>query len=382
MIRNSHFFLLLLMMNWWNVYAEKILFVTGQFPSITETFILNQIVELIGRGHEVYICANGKGNMSKIHSDVKKYNLLSKTFYKTVPRHLAPFDIVYCQFGNLAFKAVRQYKDLARAIFICFRGTDITTFAKRRPLFYKRLFLYAQRHSLDNVKYLPVCNYFRRLLMALGCPEQKIVIQSSAIDCDDIIYQKKKYKFSDPIKILSVGRLVEKKGREDLLRAFSMVIKRFPFAHLTIVGDGPQGKKLRKLIGTLKLQDHVTLYGWATKQEVKKLLSEHHIFVLSSKRARDGNQEGIPNALKEAMAAGLPVVSTRHSGISELIEHEKTGLLVYQGDYLALAQCIIQLIRSPETWEDMTRRARKFVESNYHLPRVIDKLEKLIKEIR
>src|SRR5579872_5831732 len=102
----------------------------------------------------------------------------------------------------------------------------------------------------------------------------------------------------------------------------------YPNVEFLIVGDGPERANLEKLIKSLNLQNHVILCGWKTQEEVIELLNESHIFVLPSIKSADGNEEGIPNALKEAMAMGLPVIATFHAGNNELIRDGITGYLV------------------------------------------------------
>ncbi len=372
------FFLLVLSLQ---IFAQinrplKILFVTGGFPDVTETFILNQITTLLDRGHDVYIYANGRGKMDKIHADIEKYNLLDRTFYK-IPLELAPFDVVCCQFGYLARKVMRKHKELGNNIVVCFRGTDITEYVRKRPKSYSRLFRYARRRG-KNIFYLPVCTYFKKILRAMGGPLGRVIVHPSAIDCNDLAYKKRNYKNGDTVKLLCVARFVVKKGHKNLLHALALVIKKHPKIHLTLAGGGKLQGDIEQLIEKLNLQKHVTLFGWATKQEVKELFADAHIFALASRTSGSGNKEGIPNVLKEAMASGVPVVSTIHSGIPDLITHNVTGMLGRENDHQTLAKNIMYLIEHPEKWDVMTRRARAVVENEYHIDVVIDKFEQLL----
>src|SRR5690606_34820421 len=117
-------------------------------------------------------------------------------------------------------------------------------------------------------------------------------------------------------------------GFRYLIKAFRRVAAAHPTARLIIVGDGEEKRKLRKMIRKSNLSSHIKLKGHVAHNELTKLLRRADIFCLPSVTTKDGNQEGIPNSIKEAMATGLPIVSTKHGGIPELVEHEKEGLLV------------------------------------------------------
>ena len=355
----------------------RILFVVGYFPVLPETFIINQITKLIDRGHEVFIYSFRKGNFKKVHADVNKYHLLKRTSYGRFPRKAPPFDIIYCQFGVQGVKllrARRRYKFKSKLV-TCFRGADISCYLKRRPRAYRALF------GGGGDLFLPVCKFFQQKLIKQKCNSKKIVVHHSAIDCERFSYKKRTLSPGEKIRIVTVGRLVEKKGMKFAIRAIAKLVKKYPHIEYTIVGDGPLRERLALLIKTLKLENHVTLYGAATHSEVVKILNKAHIFVLSSVDGSDGNQEGIPNALKEAMACGIPVVSTFHAGIPELVEDKVSGLLALQGNSGDLAKKIQYLIMHPEKWVSMGQAGRKKVEQEFEIENTVDKLERLFRNL-
>ncbi|MGB8366744.1 MAG: glycosyltransferase [Candidatus Babeliales bacterium] len=357
--------------------SMRILFVVGSFPVLSETFIINQITKLIDRGHEIFIYSFRKGNFKKIHQDVKKYHLLERTFYGKFPAYARPFDIIYCQFGTQGIKLLRakkRYKINAKLV-TCFRGSDISSYLKRRPRAYHALF------DGGGDLFLPVCKFFKQKLIKQKCDPHKIIVHHSAIDCDKFAYKKRSLKAGEQIRILTVGRLVEKKGIKYAIRAIAKLVKKYPHIHYTIVGDGPLKEELALLIQKRKLEDYVTLYGSATHDEIVSILNEAHLFVLPSTDASDGNQEGIPNVLKEAMACGIPVVSTFHAAIPELVENNVSGLLVLQRNSGVLAQKIEYLIMHPEKWESMGQAGRKKIEQEFEINKIVDKLEKLFRNL-
>lgn len=356
----------------------RILFVVGYFPVLSETFIINQITKLIDRGHEVFIYSLRKGNFKKKHSDIQKYHLIERTFYGRFPTNVAPFDIIYCQFGVQGIKLLRTQKKhgIKSRLVTCFRGSDISCYLKRRPRAYRALF------SGDGGDlFLPVCKFFKQKLIEQKCNPRKIVVHHSAIDCDKFLYKERWLQRGEQVNIVTVGRLVEKKGIKYAIRAVAKLVKKYPQIHYTIVGDGPLQEELSLLVKRLKLNDYVTLYGAATHDEVIKILNDAHLFVLSSVDGSDGNQEGIPNVLKEAMACGIPVVSTFHAAIPELVENNVSGLLALQRNSGDLAQKIGYLIRHSEKWGAMGKAGRAKVEKEFEINKTIDKLEQLFRNL-
>jgi glycosyltransferase involved in cell wall biosynthesis len=147
-----------------------------------------------------------------------------------------------------------------------------------------------------------------------------------------------------PIRMIAVGRLVEKKGYAYLIRACALLRQRGCRYTLAIYGSGPQRDELARLIDTFGLGDVVQLQGSRTQKELLARYREADLFVLSPHILENGDRDGIPNVLMEAMSAGLPVVATDVSGIPELIEHDRSGLLVPPRDEVALADALERLL--------------------------------------
>jgi len=356
----------------------RILFVVGYFPVLSETFITNQITKLIDRGHEVFIYSFRKGNFKKVHADVNKYHLVKRTSYGRFPRKAKPFDIIYCQFGIQGVKLLRakkRYKFKSKLV-TCFRGSDISCYLRRRPRAYRALL-----GGGGGDLFLPVCKFFKKKLIKQKCNPHKIVVHHSAIDCEKFSYKKRTLNPGERIHIVTVGRLVEKKGMKYAIRAIAKLVKKYPHIKYTIVGDGPLREELVLLIKMLKLEDRVTLYGAATHDEVVKILNKAHLFLHPSIKGSDGNEEGIPNSLKEAMACGIPVVSTFHAGIPELVEDGVSGLLVLQRNSGELAKKMEYLIVHPEKWVSMGKAGRKKIEREFEIGKTVDKLECLFRRL-
>lgn len=356
----------------------NILFVVGHFPAPSQTFILNMITGLIDKGHNVSIFSFKKDKVTDIHPHIGKYQLMDRVIYEKFPQELPECDIVFCQFGYLG-KKIFELKELEewlkrKKVVVCFRGSDLTAYVKNNPKMYKKLFKQADL-------FLPVCKYFKKRLVSLGADPNKIVIHHSAIDCSQFFFKKRKPPKDRCIQLVSVCRLVEKKGIHIAISAVAKVLRKNKQTHFTIVGDGPERIYLEKMIKKMNIADHVTLHGWGAQGQVVTFLDKSHIFLLPSMRSADGNEEGIPNALKEAMAMGLIAVGTWHAGTPELIEDKISGFLVPEGDSTQLAKTIEYIIEHPEKWSSIGLAGRKKIEDDFEIEKSILLLEKIFYQL-
>jgi colanic acid/amylovoran biosynthesis glycosyltransferase len=165
--------------------------------------------------------------------------------------------------------------------------------------------------------------------------------------------------------ILTVGRLVEKKGFIHLVRAVGLLRDAGLSLKCKIVGDGPEKRRLRQEIDRLGLRSQVVLTRPLQHEQLGELMQRYSCFVLPCVRARDGNMDGIPNVLIEALAAGCPAISSDLSGVGELIEHGATGLLVPPGDEAALARSIRDILTSDGLASQLAVAGRRRVEERF-----------------
>ena len=167
------------------------------------------------------------------------------------------------------------------------------------------------------------------------------------------------------LRVLAVGRLVPKKGFTHLLDAVARLRRRGLDVHLTILGDGPERRRLEAQTARLGLADHVTMPGSVPNEAVWTALQASHALAMPSVRAKDGNLDGIPNVVLEAMAVARPVIGTRISGIPEVVLPGETGLLAEPGDAGALADALARLAADRKEAAAMGRRARAFVQEHF-----------------
>jgi glycosyltransferase involved in cell wall biosynthesis len=174
--------------------------------------------------------------------------------------------------------------------------------------------------------------------------------------------------------IVAVGRLIAKKGFVDLLRACRLLSERGRSFRCEILGEGPLEQELREEIGQLDLQDCVELPGAKPQHEIREHLAAATVFVLPSVIDPDGGMDNLPTVIMEAMAAGLPVVSTSIGGIPEMVIENETGFLVPAGNVAALAGAIEKMINDRSL-------ARKLGQAGYERTQRFFSIEKNVREL-
>jgi colanic acid/amylovoran biosynthesis glycosyltransferase len=148
-----------------------------------------------------------------------------------------------------------------------------------------------------------------------------------------------------------------------------------------VFGDGALRESLMALTAELGLHEQVLFYGRQGQEAVRDGLAHADVLVAASVTAADGDEEGIPNVLKEAMASGMPVVGTRHAGIPELVEDGISGWLVPERDVAALAAALARLAAEPERWASMGRAGRAKVEREYDIHRLNDRFAGMLETL-
>lgn len=211
----------------------------------------------------------------------------------------------------------------------------------------------------------------------LGCPAEKLRLMRTVLP--EIPFLQRQPPANGAWRIVQAARLVAKKGLASSLRAFAAFSKPFPLATFTIAGEGPMEEELRRLTEELGLNDRVRFTGFLQQEALQQLFRESHIFLHPSETA-DGDVEGVPNALLEAMAGGLPVVATRHGGIPEVVHDGETGLLCAERDVEGLTAALLRLAESPEYFGQLSARASASVKEQFSAIRQIAAVEAIYSE--
>ncbi len=285
------------------------------------------------------------------------------------------FDVLHAHFGPVA-NGFRFARELYGAPLVAsFHGYDFSAWPKRHGAgAYARLFADADAVIVNS-------SYTRGRLLALGCPSARLHRIPAPFRAAEFPFRERTLAAGEPIRLLSVGRLVEKKGIEYALDAVAQLRAHWPALRYDVVGDGPLRSALGVRAAELGLASVVTLHGALPRNAVLALLDRAHLFVMPSVTAGDGDVEGQGVALQEAQAVGLPVVATEHNGFPESIVPGRSGMLVPERDAPALARALTELLSRPAAWPEMGRAGRKHVEATYDAPRVCAELVELYGEL-
>lgn len=212
-----------------------------------------------------------------------------------------------------------------------------------------------------------------RRLLHVGCPETKLHVSPYGVDPQRFSPTRRR-----PQRIVAVGRLVEKKAPHLTIEAFARIAPRFPEAKLEMVGEGVLADRCQTLIRDLAVEDQVCMHGVQTSGTVVRLMQEASVFVQHSLMPANGDCEGLPVAILEAMASALPVVSTRHSGIPEAVLHGATGLLIHEHDVTGMAEAMAGLLEDPARAAAMGAAGRQRVLQHYTVEYSRDRLRAIM----
>jgi colanic acid/amylovoran biosynthesis glycosyltransferase len=215
----------------------------------------------------------------------------------------------------------------------------------------------------------------RRKLIALGAPPEKVHRNPCGVDCREFVGG---HPAEAPARFIAVGRFTPKKAPDLTLRAFATVRHLCPEAMLTMIGDGPLLATCRVLARDLGIEDGVTFLGAQPPAVVREEMRRARCFVQHSVEAPSGDSEGTPVSIIEAGATGLPVVSTRHAGIPDVVVEDQTGFLVAEHDVERMANHMLRVARDPELAGRLGRAARLRVKAHFSIEGSIAELWKII----
>ena len=272
-------------------------------------------------------------------------------------------DVFIAHFGPAGVTAakLRELGVIRGKIATIFHGIDISSreVLNHYTPEYQQLF---RRGDLM----LPISDLWAGRLQKMGCPREKIAVSRMGVDMTRFSPRPVKAP-ATPLEIISVARLTEKKGLHVAIEACRQLKEQGMAFRYRILGIGPWERRLRTLIEQYQLEDVVEMPGFKPSHEVKAMLDDADVFLLPSVTGADGDMEGIPVALMEAMAVGIPVVSTLHSGIPELVEADKSGWLVPENDARALAQRLAAFSQlDTDELAPVVKRAREKVEHDFN----------------
>jgi colanic acid/amylovoran biosynthesis glycosyltransferase len=299
---------------------------------------------------------------------IKRLN--SRIFYSPYHAHVGACklqqryggDLIHAHFGFTAYKLMLLKHFMRIPMVVTFGGTDLASHAARPKTgeLYRVLF--------DVVEQLvAVSEDLRQCAIQLGCPPGKIITVHRGVDTGEFQFSDRASHGEKEPKILMVSRLSRKKGHLDAVAALSRLREDVVDWHLSIVGSGPEEVAIRKLVRETGLTEKVTFTGNLPIEDVRRLMVASDILLHPSVTPDDGDREGIPNALMEGQATGLPVVATRHGGIPELVIDGETGLLVEEHETAALTDALRQLLNSRRRRLELGAAGRKRIAREFSL---------------
>ena len=292
------------------------------------------------------------------------------TFLQALSRHHAQLAHIY--FGHMAMHWLPLLRTSPVPVVVSFHGADsgvemggAIQRAQMREVFSLATRILARSQALLED------------LAALGCPREKLVLNRTGIPLEEFPYRPRSAPADGRWILLQGGRLIEKKGHRTTLKAFATIRQQFPMARLRFAGEGPGEESLRQFAAELGLHDAVDWLGFLKPDAMRAELEQAHLFLHPSETARDGNREGVPNAMLEAMATGLPVVATRHGGIPEAIDSGHTGWLVEEQDTAGLAECCLHGMQNPDHLWQIGKMGSASVAAGFSRPAALANLESI-----
>ncbi|GAB4369999.1 MAG: glycosyltransferase family 4 protein [Acidobacteriota bacterium] len=393
-------------------------YVLKMYPRFSETFIVSEILELERRGVPLTIISLKKPNDGRFHEDLARV----RAGVKYLPERAVGHPLRYARahlravrrapgtwLGCLAL-ALRHlpasWKGFVRAPLVaeaaaargCTRlhahfaslpaitamfaarllDVPFTFTAHAKDIYHEERSERLLAHLLHAAeRVVTVSEFNRRHLRAVGgaeLPEDRIALVYNHVDARAFTPSPRDVSAGVTPTILAVGRLVEKKGFADLVDACARLVDRGVDFRCRIVGKGPLEAALAARIRERGIADRVTLEGPRPRGEIARLLGESTLLAAPCVIGRDGNRDGLPTVILEAMASGLPVVSTRVTGIPEAVVDGVTGRLVEPGDVAGLADALAAMLADPAACAAMGRAARERVLERFDVRRSIDAL--------
>lgn len=284
-------------------------------------------------------------------------------------------DVLHAHFGPMGVLLSPVAKELDIPLIVTFYGYDISELLRQKS--WQQAYL----ELAEVASYVTVLSEeMKTRALEAGFSEQQTKVVHLGTRVDKIAFHFPGYPIK---KFLSIGRLADKKGHLDTLKAFSRMLEKVDHhVQLDIIGDGDLRGVLREYIQEHNLQTNVRLLGRLPHSKVVEHLKEADAFVLNSKTASSGDKEGTPTVLVEAQAAGLPCISTFHSGIPEIIPEENHRFLADEGDVEQIASNMIKLLKASEKEvREISKLGRKRVEEAFDVTGEAEKFKLLYEEL-
>ena len=285
-------------------------------------------------------------------------------------------QLAHVYYGHKAVKYLPMLKRWGGPLVVSFHGMDVMASAYKESDPATLADVFAHSHLI-----LGRSMSLLDRLAELGCPAEKLRLNRTAIPINPSAQHVRAAPENGKWMLLQACRLIAKKGLITTLQAMRDVVDVWPQACLILAGSGPLENELRAMTAELKLHENVEFLGWCSQEELGNLYRRAHLFLHPSEMTAAGDREGVPNALLEAMATGLPSVATYHGGIPEAVTDEVDGLLVPERSPRELGQTILQITRDAKLLNTLSVNCAVNVEAKFGLERQLHILEDYYEQV-
>jgi glycosyltransferase involved in cell wall biosynthesis len=393
----------------------RVAYVLKMYPRFSETFVLNELLELERQGVELHVFSLKRPNDGISHADVARLHApvtyLPESLPGLVARQLPALRRHTRRYLGVLARALRSRR-LSSVKHVLQAGaiapqleaggfthvhahfasgtTSVALHASRLTGVTYSFTAHAKDIFLDTVRPVDLARKLRSARFAVTVSDfnvrrlaplangTSLVRVYNGLDLDRFV--RDGVPRARPPLALAVGRLIEKKGFADLVRACALLAANGTDFRCAIVGKGPLEPSLRELIRSLGVERRVELAGPVPRERLLELYPRAAVFAAPCVVAGDGNRDGLPTVLVEAMACGVPVVATPVTGIPELVEDEVTGLLVPEHDAEALAAALARILQDAQLAKRLATAARARIESGFDLTRNVASLRALFEQ--
>lgn len=338
---------------WFSDFYDVYPIHSGRFPERKEDDTLLSPI-LFWLLHKIFKIILGRNNIFSNYG-MKKYFKNNEV------------NVVLANYGTSAAHMVPVCKALNIPLLVIFHGHDATDkkLLNEYKKEYKELFNYA-------CYIIVVSEEMKSGILKLGAQDEKIKVIPCGVNTSKF---KPETDDVQNMNFLAVGRFTPKKGPFYLLKSFQKVVKKYPKATLTMVGEkSGLYEECQVLVSELEIQDSVNFTGVLTQDKIADLMNSSLAFVQHSITAPNGDMEGTPVSIMEASATGLPVVSTLHGGIKDAVVHERTGFLVREKDINAMADYMLLFCEKPWIRKELGSNGRLHIQENYLQEKQLRKL--------
>ena len=288
-------------------------------------------------------------------------------YSKSIARHQP--DILHSHFGDVGWYDLPLASKHGLKHVVSFYGADISLLPAQNPVWKER---YQELFSQSDL-FLCEGPHMASSLVNLGCPEEKVRVQRLGVALDKISYMPRNLDEGNPLRILITGTFREKKGIPYALEAVGRLHEEGVNVQVTVIGDSRgfkqdeiEKQKILDVIERFNMRSVTRLLGYQPYEEMIAEAYRHHVFLAPSVTASDGDTEGgAPVTIIEMVATGMPVVSSRHCDIPQVILDGRTGWLADERDVDRLAEHLRWLQENPDQWELFTGLGRQYIETNF-----------------